>query len=84
MAASGEFEHPPDNAERANAGLEYGVSESAFLRGGWYFRYDMERFGVGGGVRIPTGTGLRLQVDYSYTENQEMPGIHRFSVDATF
>ncbi len=84
MVASGEFQHPPDNAERANFGMEYGVGGYGFVRGGWYFRYDMERFGVGGGVRIPTGTGVGLQADYSYTENRSLPSVHRFSVEATF
>jgi hypothetical protein len=84
LLASGEFQHPPDNAERANFGMEYGLGGYAFVRGGWYFRYDMERFGVGGGVRIPTGTGIGIQADYSYTENRSLPSVHRFSVAATF
>ena len=58
VLVSGEFQHPPDNAERASFGAEYGLGGYAFVRGGYYFRYDMERFGLGGGVHIPTGTGV--------------------------
>lgn len=84
LLASGEFQHPPDNAERANFGMEYGIGGFAFVRGGYYFRYDLERFGLGGGVRIPAGTGLAIQADYSYTENRNLPAVHRVSVQATF
>lgn len=84
LLASGEFQHPPDNAERANAGVEYAVSEYAFLRGGYYFRYDQERFGLGGGLRVPRVGGVDLQTDYSYTENRDLPAVHRVSVDLRF
>ena len=84
LLASGEFQHPPDNAERGNVGMEYGLGGYAFVRGGWYFRYDMERYGIGGGVRIPTGAGVRLDADYSYTENRDLPSVHHVSVSAAF
>lgn len=84
VLASGEFQHPPDNAERACAGMEYSLSNFAFLRGGWYFRYDQERFGIGGGLRTPAGTSPRIQADYSYTENRDLPAVHRLSVDLSF
>lgn len=84
LLASGEFQHPPDNEERANAGIEYSIGKFAFLRGGYYFRYDLERFGLGGGVRIPTGIGIDAQVDYSYTENTELPSVHRIGFDFYF
>ncbi len=84
LLASGEFQHPPDNTERACSGVEYALMDFVFLRGGWYFRYDQERFGAGGGVKIPTGGSAFLKADYSYTENRDLPGIHRFGVDLTF
>ena len=84
LLASGEFQHPPDNAERANAGVEYAIGDFAFLRGGWYFRYDQERFSLGGGLRIPTGTGISARADYSYTENSELPGVHRIGIFMQF
>jgi hypothetical protein len=81
ILASGEFQHPPDNAERACAGIEYEVLRYAALRGGWYFRYDQERFALGAGLKLSTLTGIPLAIDYSYTENRELPGIHRIGVD---
>jgi len=84
ILASGEFQHPPDNEERANLGFEYGFADFAFLRAGWYFRYDQERMSLGGGVRVPTGLGERGSIDYSYVQNYDLPGIHRFSLDMRF
>lgn len=84
LLASGEFQHPPDNEERANAGIEYAISNFAFLRAGWYFRYDQERFAIGGGLKTPIGLGEGVIADYSYTENQELPAVHRFSLDFRF
>jgi len=84
MLASGEFQHPPDNEERANAGVEYAISDFVFLRGGWYFRYDQERFAIGGGLKVPIGLGEGVIADYSYTENQELPEVHRLSLDFRF
>lgn len=84
LLGSGEFQHPPDNAERACAGFEYTTMNFVALRGGWYFRYDQERFAVGGGVKVPTGAWTGIKADYSYTENRDLPAVHRFSVDLSF
>ena len=84
LLASGEFQHPPDNEERANTGIEYGISDRVFVRTGWYYRYDQERFSVGGGLRVPTRLGDGLIADYSYTENHDLPAVHRFSLDFRF
>ena len=84
LLASGEFQHPPDNEERANTGIEYAISDLVFVRAGWFYRYDQERFSVGGGLRVPTGLGEGLIVDYSYTENHDLPAVHRFSLDFRF
>ena len=59
-------------------------SEFAFLRAGRFFRYDQERFSVGGGLRIPTGLGNGAILDYCYLENRDLPAVHRFSLDIRF
>jgi hypothetical protein len=84
LLGSGEFQHPPDNAERACAGLEYSYMNFVSLRGGWYFRYDQERFAAGGGIKAPTGAWMGIKADYSYTENSDLPAVHRFSIDLSF
>jgi hypothetical protein len=84
LLATGEFQHPPDNSERANAGMEYAISETLFARGGWYFRYDEERFSLGGGARLPSALGVAAQADYSYTENRNLPPVHRLGLGLHF
>ncbi|MBD3161200.1 MAG: PorV/PorQ family protein [Candidatus Eisenbacteria bacterium] len=84
LLLAGEFQHPPDNEERGNVGAELSVGGFAFLRGGWYYRYDQEHLSIGGGVRVPSLVGNGLVADYSYTENHDLPGIHRLSLDFRF
>ena len=44
LLMAGDFSHPPDNNERASWGMEYGFKEFFFLRSGYQFNYDLERF----------------------------------------
>lgn len=82
MLLAGEFSHPPDNAERANVGVEYSFQSLLFLRGGWYYRFDLERYSAGVGLRIPGGLARESRVDYAYTEiDGGLPGIHRVSAE---
>jgi hypothetical protein len=84
LLASGEFQHPPDNEERANTGFEYSFNDFIFLRSGWFYRYDQERFAVGGGLKVPTGLGDGATVDYSFTENNDLPAVHRLTLEVRF
>jgi hypothetical protein len=84
LVAAGEFSHPSDNTERANLGAEYSVRDLVFLRAGWYYRFDTERFSVGGGLRLPGVIVRECRVDYAYTELSGLPGVHRFSAEFRF
>ena len=84
ILSSAEFSHPPDNNERANWGLEYGFKEFFFLRGGYLFKYDLERYSAGVGFKIPSSLNSEATIDYSYTDMNTLSGIHRISVDFRF
>lgn len=84
ILSSAEFSHPPDNNERANWGLEYGFKEFFFVRGGYLFKYDLERFSAGLGFKIPSSLNSEATFDYSYTDMDALSGIHRVSVDFRF
>jgi hypothetical protein len=84
IVAAGEFSHPPDNSERANLGGEYSFREFLFLRAGWYYRYDTERFSLGGGIRLPGLVASESRFDYAYTEMNGLSPIHRFSAEFHF
>lgn len=84
VLSSAEFSHPPDNNERANWGVEYGFKEFFFARGGYMFKYDLERFSAGLGFKVPASLNSEATVDYSYLDMSDLGGVHRFSVDFRF
>lgn len=84
LTLAGEFSHPPDNSERLNVGGEFGYRSLAFLRAGWFHRYDSERWSAGAGLRIPTAWVDESRIDYSYSEMKVLPGVHRISLEFRF
>lgn len=84
LVAAGEFSHPPDNSERANLGGEYSLRDFMFLRAGWYYRFDAERYSLGAGLRLPVIVAREGRFDYAYTELNGLPAIHRFSAEFRF
>ena len=79
-----EFSHPPDNAERANWGAEYGFRDFFFLRGGYKFNYDTEGLTGGAGVKFPASVAANARLDYAYTDFQTLGSVSRFSVELAF
>jgi hypothetical protein len=79
-----EFSHPPDNAERLNAGFEYGFRKYVFLRGGYNINYDTDGIAGGAGFRFPVSRAGEADLDYAYTDMKELGGVHRFSLKFMF
>jgi len=84
LLGSFEFSHPPDNAERLNAGLEYSFHKYVFLRGGYNINYDAEGIAGGAGFHIPVSAVGQADLDYAYTDMKELGGAHRFSLRFEF
>ena len=84
LLMAGDFSHPPDNTERASWGMEYGFKEFFFLRSGYQFNYDLERYSVGLGFKLAAALNSEARVDYAYTDMGAMPAVHRVSVDFRF
>lgn len=84
LVAAGEFSHPPDNSERANVGGEYSFFDTVFLRAGWFYRFDTERFSLGAGLRLPIVGARQGRFDYAFTELDGLPAVHRFSAEFRF
>jgi hypothetical protein len=84
LLTAGDFSHPPDNAERASWGFEYGYKEFFFMRGGYHFKYDLERYSAGLGFKIATSLNSEARLDYAYTDMMEFPAVHRVSADFRF
>ena len=58
-------DHPNDGPEHLNLGLEYGLREMFYFRGGYRHNYDQENGTLGTGVRLPLAGAGTLVVDYA-------------------
>lgn len=84
LIGSFEFSHPPDNSERMNVGAEYGFQKFVFLRGGYNINYDSEGLAAGIGFHVPVSVAGQADVDYSYTDMNDLGSVHRVSVQFQF
>jgi len=74
-----QLNHPNDNAENLNLGMEYGWREYFFLRGGYKFNVDEETFSLGIGYKVPLKI-VDLSMDVSYSDLGRLGNVTRFSV----
>ncbi len=90
-----EFNHPPDGAERVNAGAEYvfqrfGPNFEIALRGGYRFNRDEEGITAGFGIKFPfVRIGLVnkpsiWRVDYCYSDMGLLESSHKISLSASY
>jgi long-subunit fatty acid transport protein len=84
LIGSLEFSHPPDNAERLNVGTEYSFKNFVHLRGGYNINYDAEGLAGGVGFHFPVSVAGEADLDYAYTDMQDLGGVHRFSLTFEF
>ncbi len=75
--------HPNDNRERVNVGTEFGFFDRLFLRGGYNYNYDDEKFNFGAGVNLPF-SDASVYFDYAYTVYDILPSVHRISLGMSF
>lgn len=88
---AGQFEHPADNQERVNTGMELIYNNLFALRGGYNFNYDTDRFTVGFGFNVPIGGSYKMHLDYAYADMGDLTDSssfmnqpHRFSLSFKF
>lgn len=79
-----EFQHPSDNLERANVGLEYAMNEMFFVRSGYHINYDSDGAAFGFGAALPTGDKTKLQADYSGVDMGPLGLVHRMTLTVSF
>ncbi|MFC1483424.1 PorV/PorQ family protein [Candidatus Neomarinimicrobiota bacterium] len=69
---------PRDYDQQYNAGLEYGLYDLLFLRGGYKINYDTAGLCLGAGVKV-----RNIRIDYSYNDHgQYLGSVHRFTIGA--
>jgi len=84
LTLAAEFQHPADNVERANAGLEWSLNELFFARGGYHINYDTDGIAFGFGAAIRTSESTKLQADYSAVDMDALGYVHRFTVSVVY
>jgi len=75
--------HPNDDSEKLNFGVEYAWRESAFVRIGYGSGYDLAGFAYGGGIRIAV-SGAVLRCDYALAPYGELDLVHHLTVGVEF
>jgi Uncharacterised protein family (UPF0164) len=78
-----QLNHPNDNAENVNLGVEYWWKSMLALRGGYRANIDEESFTFGGGLSIPLSF-FQLNLDLSYTDFGRLGNASRFSANLKF
>jgi len=91
---AGQFEHPGDNQERLNGGVEFWLYDRIALRGGYIFNsdsdtklegrtkttldYNTNRFTLGFGVKVPLVGNQMLKFDYAYADQGDLTDTSSF------
>ncbi len=84
LTPSLEFQHPSDNLERANAGIEYALNNMFFARAGYHINYDTDGLAFGFGAGLPTGEETAIKADYSAVDMDALGYVHRFTITVTY
>lgn len=83
LTTSIQLNHPNDNAENVNLGLEYSYKDFLFLRGGYKFNVETENYSGGIGVKVPVSIA-KTSVDYSIANFKDLGFTHRISLNVLF
>lgn len=75
--------HPADEAEHIDAGLEYALQELLMLRAGYRLNKDIGKFFYGVGLNIPIA-GAGLAFDYGLASFDELDYVHIVSLNLKF
>ncbi len=93
LTAAIDLVHPSDINETVNFGLEYGLMDMIFIRGGYVFNTDqkyMTNLGAltglcaGVGVKGKVTEGLELGLDYSFRNHKYLKPTHRLMLKIGF
>ncbi len=78
-----QLNHPNDNVENLNLGLEYWWNETLALRGGYTTGRLEEDFSLGFGIRLPVKLA-DLALDYAFSNFGRLGYINRFALHLSF
>lgn len=78
-----EGDHPNDGREKFHVGVSYSFQNTFFVRGGYKFNYDVQRFTFGAGITYPIGVTVG-SINYAYVDFGELSQVHMFSLGFSF
>jgi hypothetical protein len=78
-----EGDHPNDGREKFHLGVCYAFDGTFFVRGGYKFNYDVQRFTFGAGINYPVGETIG-SINYAYVDFGELTQAHMFSLGFSF
>jgi hypothetical protein len=78
-----EGEHPNDGTEKIHLGVSYCFDGILFLRGGYKFNYDVQRYTLGGGISYPIGTSVAT-INYAYVDFGVLTQVHMITLGFAF
>jgi len=84
LTAAGEMNHPNNNVEQYNLGVEYAFRERVTLRSGYKFASDEGGLTLGAGLRMAVMDWTTLCIDYAYSDLGLLTNSHRFSLGISF
>lgn len=73
-----------DAPPRGNLGVEIGIADLLFLRGGYRIGYDTDRFTAGAGFHLQAPGLGNLSLDYAYHEMKPLGTASRISLTLRF
>lgn len=78
-----EGDHPNDGREKFHVAADYSFEGMFFLRAGYKFNYDVQRFTFGAGITYPIGNIVGT-INYAYVDFNELNQVHMFSLGFKF
>lgn len=79
LTASIQLNHPNDNTENLNFGLEYAWNNLAFIRGGYQTAHLEQDFSLGLGLQQDLKY-TKISLDYAYTDFGRLGTVNRFNI----
>ncbi len=83
VTTSVQLNHPNDNAENINLGLEYWWQNRFAIRGGYKTAQAEESYSAGFGLNFPI-TLADFRLDYAFTQFGRLGSVNRFAIQLLF
>lgn len=74
-----EGDHPNDGGEKFHVGFNYSFQGTFYIRGGYKFNYDVQKYTFGAGFNYKIGNAS-ASINYAYADFGELTQVHMFTL----